>query len=100
MTHLRQLIPLADDAGFRDQFGQAKQQAKEAFANWAKQSMGRVIDPSSIFDSQIKRIHEYKRQLLNALHIVILYNRIRANPDAEVVPRTFFFTCFIRAGSL
>ncbi len=50
-----------------------------------------MVDPETIFDSQIKRIHEYKRQLLNVLHIVVLYNRLRANPTLDVPPRTFFF---------
>jgi starch phosphorylase len=53
--------------------------------------MGVTVDPNTIFDSQIKRIHEYKRQLLNALRIVVLYNRLRVNPDMEMTPRTFFF---------
>ena len=50
-----------------------------------------MVDPDSIFDCQIKRIHEYKRQMLNALRILVLYNRLRANPDLEMTPRTFFF---------
>ena len=61
------------------------------FAGWLKSATGQVVDPESIFDTQIKRIHEYKRQLLNALHIVVLYNRLRENPTRDVPPRTFFF---------
>ncbi len=61
------------------------------FADWLKSTSGQIVDPDTIFDCQIKRIHEYKRQLLNALRIVVLYNRLRENPDAEMVPRTFFF---------
>jgi glycogen phosphorylase len=61
------------------------------FANWLKTAFGYAVDPDSMFDSQVKRIHEYKRQLLNALRIVVLYNRIRENPNAEIAPRTFFF---------
>ncbi|MCI0682956.1 MAG: glycogen/starch/alpha-glucan phosphorylase [Gemmataceae bacterium] len=91
LSQLRQLLPLADDAGFREQFRDAKREAKVAFANWLKTSTGQVVDPDSIFDSQIKRIHEYKRQLLNVLHIIVLYNRLRNNPNQEVTPRTFFF---------
>src|SRR5262249_17429443 len=91
LGQLRQLLPLADDAAFRSRFRQAKQAAKEHFATWLKATTGQTIDPRTIFDSQIKRIHEYKRQLLNALHIIVLYNRLRANPNLMVPPRTFFF---------
>jgi starch phosphorylase len=60
-------------------------------AGWVKRAHGAVLDPQSIFDCQIKRIHEYKRQLLNALHIVVLYNRLRENPNLTIAPRTFLF---------
>jgi glycogen phosphorylase len=91
LSQLRRLLPLADDADFRDRFRRAKQAAKERFAAWLKVETGQVLDPKAIFDSQIKRIHEYKRQLLNLLHIVVLYNRLRAAPNLAVPPRTFFF---------
>jgi len=91
MTLLRGLLPLAEDRGFREQFRDAKRAAKAAFANWLKSNSGQVVDPDSIFDSQIKRIHEYKRQLLNVLHIIVLYNRLRNNPKVEMTPYTFFF---------
>jgi starch phosphorylase len=91
LSQLRRLLPLAGDATFRARFRQAKQVAKNRFASWLKDTTGVVIEPNSIFDSQIKRIHEYKRQLLNALHVVVLYNRLRANPKLKVPPRTFFF---------
>ncbi|HJS07255.1 MAG TPA: glycogen/starch/alpha-glucan phosphorylase, partial [Pirellulales bacterium] len=91
LGQLRRLLPLAGDAGFRTRFRAAKQAAKERFVGWLQATSGHVVDPRSIFDSQIKRIHEYKRQLLNALHIVVLYNRLRANPALEMPPRTFFF---------
>ena len=68
-----------------------KHEAKSQFANWLKATSGQVIDPDSIFDAHVKRIHEYKRQLLNALRIAVLYNRLRENPDLEMIPRTFFF---------
>src|SRR6185312_6115747 len=58
---------------------------------WLKATSGQIVDPDTIFDSQIKRIHEYKRQLLNALRIIVCYNRLRANPKLEMMPRTFFF---------
>jgi starch phosphorylase len=91
LDQLRRLLPLADDARFRVRFRQAKQIAKERFAVWLKQATNQVVDPNTMFDCQIKRIHEYKRQLLNALHIVVLYNRLRADPTQVVTPRTFFF---------
>jgi starch phosphorylase len=91
LTKVRRLLPLADDAGFREQFRIAKREAKAAFADWLKVTSGEVVDPDSIFDSQIKRIHEYKRQLLNVLHVVILYNRLRTNPNHPMTPHTFFF---------
>ena len=91
LSLLRGLLRLAEDRAFRARFRQAKQAAKERFAAWLKATAGQVVDPNSIFDSQIKRIHEYKRQLLNALHIVVLYNRLRANPELAMPPRTFFF---------
>jgi starch phosphorylase len=91
LSQLSALAPLADDDGFREQFLRAKRDAKRRFVDWLRQSTGQVVDPETIFDSQIKRIHEYKRQLLNVLHIVILYNRLRSNPGLEMAPRTFFF---------
>jgi glycogen phosphorylase len=91
LSQLRQLLPLADDAGFRELFRNARRDAKQSFARWLKSSTGQIVNPDSIFDSQIKRIHEYKRQLLNVLHVVILYNRLRENPSQSVIPRTFFF---------
>jgi starch phosphorylase len=91
LSQLHRLLPLADDAGFRARFRRTKQAAKERFAAWLKDTTGQVVDPKSIFDSQIKRIHEYKRQLLNALHIIVLYNRLRTNPGLAIPPRTFFF---------
>ena len=91
LGRLTKLAPLAGDKGFRDSVRRAKQQAKSQFANWLQSSMGQTVDPETIFDCQIKRIHEYKRQLLNALRIVVLYNRLRENPMLEMAPRTFFF---------
>jgi starch phosphorylase len=91
LSQLHRLLPLAEDAAFRARFRQAKQAAKERFAAWVESTLGQAIEPNSIFDSQIKRIHEYKRQLLNALHIIVLYNRLRANPKLAMPPRTFFF---------
>ena len=91
LSQLARLQPLARDKGFQDAFLKAKREAKTGFVDWLKTATGEVVDPDTIFDSHIKRIHEYKRQLLNALHIVVLYNRLRDNPNLEFTPRTFFF---------
>jgi starch phosphorylase len=88
LMQLEKLKPLADDASFCAAVGQAKREAKTRFIQWLGMP---GIDPDTMFDTQIKRIHEYKRQLLNALHIVVLYNRLRENPHLNVPPRTFFF---------
>jgi starch phosphorylase len=88
---LGKLKPLADDRGVRDGFRKAKRDAKSRFAAWLEATSGQKVDPDTIFDCHIKRIHEYKRQLLNALRIVVLYNRLRENPNTEMAPRTFFF---------
>jgi len=95
MTDLRQLSklkPLAEDRALRDDFRKAKREAKTKFVDWLKRTSGETVDPDSIFDCQIKRIHEYKRQLLNALRVVVLYNRLRENPNLDMWPRTFFFS--------
>ena len=91
LDHLRALTPLAGDAAFRERFMHAKRQAKDRFVDWLAKTSGVAVDPETIFDCQVKRIHEYKRQLLNILHVIILYDRIRRDPSLTVVPRTFFF---------
>jgi starch phosphorylase len=91
MSQLNELKPLASDHNLQKAFRASKREAKASFANWLKTTSGQVVDPESIFDCQIKRIHEYKRQLLNALRIIVCYNRLRENPDREMTPRTFFF---------
>jgi starch phosphorylase len=91
LRQLTRLQPLAQDQRFQTAFLRAKREAKTQFADWLKTTTGQVVDPDTIFDSHIKRIHEYKRQLLNALHIVVLYNRLRNDPSGEFTPRTFFF---------
>jgi len=88
---IAKLKPLAQDAAFLETCRKAKKRAKSRFADWLKATLNQTVDPDSIFDCQIKRIHEYKRQMLNALRIVVLYDRLRAQPDLEVTPRTFFF---------
>jgi starch phosphorylase len=91
LGELARLRPLAEDAAFRAAVRRAKSDAKRRFAGWLQSTSGITLDPDSIFDAQIKRIHEYKRQLLNALRIVVLYNRLRHHPGAETAPRTFLF---------
>ncbi len=91
-----QLIRLADfrkDAGVLDRISAIKHQNKERFAYYAFDKSGRRIDPSSVFDVQIKRMHEYKRQLLNVLKIIALYNEITENPSVDIPPQTFIFGC-------
>src|ERR1700689_744169 len=91
LSLLKQIKPFAEDSNARERFLKSKREAKVQFANWLKSTSGRVVDPDTIFDCHIKRIHEYKRQLMNTLRIVIVYNRLRENPGMEIVPRTFFF---------
>ena len=91
LTQLSRLKPLADHAGFRTAVLNAQSECKTQFAAWLKACSGVVVDPHTMFDSQVKRIHEYKRQLLNALRIVVLYNRLREGRDPDMPARTFFF---------
>jgi glycogen phosphorylase len=91
LAELARLRPLANDKGLRDSYRVAKREAKIRFATWLKTTLGLTVDPDSMFDCHVKRIHEYKRQLLNALRIVVFYNRMRANPQVPFAPRTFIF---------
>ena len=91
LSQLSKLNAFTLDSAFRHDFLKAKRDAKQNFCDWFRWSTGQVLDPDAIFDCQVKRIHEYKRQLLNALRIVVLYNRLRHDPGLNVHPRTFFF---------
>jgi starch phosphorylase len=91
LGQLSELEAFSKDKSFRQNFVRAKRNAKGEFCDWFRWSTGQILDPDSIFDCQVKRIHEYKRQLLNALRIVVLYNRLRINPGLEMYPRTFLF---------
>jgi starch phosphorylase len=91
LIQLKRLVPLVDDASFRKEFAAAKRADKERLVAMLKQKLKIDISPDSLFDVQIKRIHEYKRQLLNVLHVVTLYNRIRHHPTADYVQRTVIF---------
>jgi len=91
LGQLNQLKPFAGDHSFREIFLKSKREAKAQFANWLKSTSGTIVDPDTIFDCHIKRIHEYKRQLLNALRIVVVYNQLRGDSKLEMAPRTLFF---------
>ena len=91
LGQLSKLKPLAGDRSFRNAFRKATRECKQEFAGWLKATSDVSVDIDTIFDCQVKRIHEYKRQLLNALRIIVLYNRLRENPGLKIAPRTFFF---------
>jgi starch phosphorylase len=88
---LEKLMPFADDAGFREDFFRVKQHNKEYFNKVLSDRQGMTLDPEFVYDVQVKRLHEYKRQMLNALHILVLYNRIMDDPNFHMVPRVFIF---------
>ena len=91
LMELENLLPFADDAAFIEKFAAVKKENKERFSRWIYRHQGIELDPTMMFDVQVKRLHEYKRQLLNALHILVLYNRICDDPNYTMVPRTFIF---------
>lgn len=91
LTDLKKLEPFADDPAFLKKLGAVKHANKVRLAAYVKDQLNIEIDPDSIFDIQVKRIHEYKRQLLNALHIMHIYNQLRSNPNADFVPKTYIF---------
>jgi len=91
LYELRNLEPFAGDAAFREQFRNVKLENKRILATLIKERTGIIVDPTSMFDIQVKRIHEYKRQHLNVLNIITRYLRIKKNPDIEIAPRTFIF---------
>ena len=90
--------PLADDEKAQKEFMEIKYQNKVRLANYIKERNGIEVDPNSIFDVQVKRLHEYKRQLMNILHVMYLYNELKANPEMELYPRTFIFGAKAAAG--
>jgi len=98
LDELKKLTPLADDGEFRRKFMQIKYNNKVALADYIKKTNGVEINPMSIYDIQVKRLHEYKRQLLNVFHIIYLYFLIKDNPEVEIVPRTFIFGAKAAAG--
>ncbi|MDR3091362.1 MAG: glycogen/starch/alpha-glucan phosphorylase [Clostridiales bacterium] len=91
LDELQKLKPLADDRAFQEKFMGVKRENKVKMSNLIRSTMGVSVDPDSIFDIQVKRLHEYKRQLLNILNVMDLYNQLRLNPNLDVTPRTFIF---------
>jgi starch phosphorylase len=91
LDELKQIEPLAGDSGFRQEWHDIKQAVKRDLASRIHHQFGILVDPASLFDVQVKRIHEYKRQHLNVLHIVTLYSQLKQNPNLEITPRTFIF---------
>ncbi len=91
LEQLRKLEPLTDDPDFRAEFQKIKQANKEELAVYIQKATGISVSPETLFDIQVKRIHEYKRQHLNLLNVITVYNRIKRNPDIQIVPRTFIF---------
>ena len=88
---LEKFLTYSEDASVNQRLGQIKRENKERFCAYAKEKTGRILSPDSIFDVQIKRLHEYKRQLLNALKIMALSLALRANPNADIPAQTFIF---------
>ncbi len=91
LKQLVKLEPFVDDADFREEWRQVKRRNKEALAEEIRSRTGIVVEPDSLFDVQVKRIHEYKRQHLNVLHVVSLYRRIKSEPNRDWAPRTVIF---------
>ena len=98
LSQIKKLAVYADDELSRQEFMQIKYQNKLRLAAYIKEHNGVDVDPRSIFDVQVKRLHEYKRQLLNILHVMYMYNQIKAHPDMDFYPRTFIFGAKAAAG--
>ena len=98
LTHLKKLKVYVDDEKCQQEFMNIKYQNKIRLANYIKEHNGIDVDPRSIFDVQVKRLHEYKRQLLNILHVMHLYNRLKTEPEFDMYPRTFIFGAKASAG--
>ena len=98
LPHLENLAPYAEDEKAQKEFLEIKYQNKIRLAKYIKEHNGIDVDPNSIFDCQVKRLHEYKRQLLNIMHVMYLYNQLKNNPDFDMEPRTFVFGAKAAAG--
>jgi len=98
LSELKKLVPYVKDSSFQEKFMEVKRNNKVELSNYIKRQNGMSVDPDSIFDIQVKRLHEYKRQLLNVLHILALFNRMKEEPWIDVEPRTFIFSAKAAAG--
>lgn len=98
LKHLDELSVYVDDERSQKEFMNIKYKNKVRLAKYIKEHNGIEVDPRSIFDVQVKRLHEYKRQLLNILHVMYLYNKLRQNPGMDFYPRTFIFGAKASAG--
>ena len=98
LPHIAELLPCAEDKECQKEFMQIKYENKVRLAKYIKEHNGIDVDPRSIFDVQVKRLHEYKRQLMNILHVMYLYNQLKDHPDMDMVPRTFIFGAKAAAG--
>ncbi len=98
LSQLKKLEVYADDAKAQQELMQIKHKNKIRLAKYIEEHNGIAVDPNSIFDVQVKRLHEYKRQLLNILHVMFLYNEIKKHPDMNITPRTFIFGAKAAAG--
>ena len=98
LDELKKLVPYAENAAFRSRFTAIKKENKIALAQYIKETKGIDINPDSIFDIQVKRLHEYKRQLLNILHVMYLYNQIKEHPEMSFYPKTYIFGAKASAG--
>ena len=98
LKQLEKMLVYVNDEKARQEFMQIKHKNKVRLAKYIKEHNGIDVNPDSIFDVQVKRLHEYKRQLLNILHVMYLYNEIKKNPDMDIIPRTFIFGAKAAAG--
>ena len=98
LSQIKKLAKFADDKKAQEEFRKIKHANKVRLANYIKEHNGIEVDPNSIFDVQVKRLHEYKRQLLNIMHVMYLYNNLKSNPGMDFVPRTFIFGAKAAAG--
>lgn len=98
LSQMAKLKPLAEDPKACEEFMSIKYKNKERLAKYILEHNGVEVDPRSIFDVQVKRLHEYKRQLLNILHVMYLYNKIKEHPELSFYPRTFIFGAKAAAG--
>ena len=98
LSHIEKMAIYATDKKAQQEFMNIKYQNKLRLAKYIKEHNGIEVDPRSIFDVQVKRLHEYKRQLLNILHVMYLYNELKEHPDMDFYPRTFIFGAKAAAG--